>query len=309
VSKRKKGTPSPADWHSWTDPFRLIRWTRDVATPRRYLLLSCAIVRHWPGGIRSDLGRQVLAAIEQTAFSDGPAAPSLIADVLAPRFPAAFVAGALHSFQAVTPAGHKMLGGDVSWLMVFLRDATRPGQAPRSMPNLLLNYASSGLYGLSTREVEAEAESIRKGLTQQAGFFGRLFGPSSAEVRDALVARLPEPPASPPPNLEGAKLELARQRHQRRRPEVMATFSRLVRDVFGEPYAPWTPNAAWVAAHDGAARSIAEGIEHSGDFSALPVLGDALEEAGCADAAALSHCRGEGPHVRGCWVVEAVLVR
>src|SRR5262249_16175395 len=42
-------------------------------------------------------------------------------------------------------------------------------------------------------------------------------------------------------------------------------------------------------------------------FDALPVLGDALEEAGCTNADILSHCRSPGPHVRGCWVVDLVL--
>lgn len=47
----------------------------------------------------------------------------------------------------------------------------------------------------------------------------------------------------------------------------------------------------------------------SGHFRAdrLLILADALEEAGCADEAILSHCRGPGPHVRGCWVVDLVL--
>jgi hypothetical protein len=39
----------------------------------------------------------------------------------------------------------------------------------------------------------------------------------------------------------------------------------------------------------------------------LPILADALEEAGCTDVAILEHCRGPGPHVRGCWVVDLIL--
>ncbi len=39
----------------------------------------------------------------------------------------------------------------------------------------------------------------------------------------------------------------------------------------------------------------------------FPILADALEEAGCTDAAILDHCRGPGPHVRGCWVVDLIL--
>jgi hypothetical protein len=43
------------------------------------------------------------------------------------------------------------------------------------------------------------------------------------------------------------------------------------------------------------------------DFSVMPILADALEEAGCDDVDVLGHCRSSGPHVRGCWVVDLVL--
>jgi len=42
-------------------------------------------------------------------------------------------------------------------------------------------------------------------------------------------------------------------------------------------------------------------------FDGLPILADALQDAGCDDAHILDHCRGLGPHVRGCWVVDSVL--
>jgi hypothetical protein len=52
---------------------------------------------------------------------------------------------------------------------------------------------------------------------------------------------------------------------------------------------------------------LAPGIEEEQAFDRLPVLADALEEAGCTDADILSHLRGPGPHVRGCWVVDLLL--
>jgi hypothetical protein len=42
-------------------------------------------------------------------------------------------------------------------------------------------------------------------------------------------------------------------------------------------------------------------------FELMPVLADALEEASCTEAAILYHCRGPGPHVRGCWVLDLLL--
>jgi hypothetical protein len=43
------------------------------------------------------------------------------------------------------------------------------------------------------------------------------------------------------------------------------------------------------------------------DWEALPVLADALQEAGCEDAGLLGHLRGPGPHARGCWVLDIIL--
>jgi hypothetical protein len=52
---------------------------------------------------------------------------------------------------------------------------------------------------------------------------------------------------------------------------------------------------------------LAQSIAESQDFSLMPILADALEEAGCADPEILTHCREPGPHARGCWVVALVL--
>jgi hypothetical protein len=81
----------------------------------------------------------------------------------------------------------------------------------------------------------------------------------------------------------------------------------LMRDIFGSPFRPVSLNSAWLAWNDGIIRKLAQAIYEERAFDRLPVLGDALEEAGCTDAAILSHCRGPGPHVRGCWVIDLLL--
>jgi hypothetical protein len=52
---------------------------------------------------------------------------------------------------------------------------------------------------------------------------------------------------------------------------------------------------------------LARGIYEERAFDRMPLLADALMDAGCDDEQVLSHCRSEGPHVRGCWVVDLVL--
>jgi hypothetical protein len=81
----------------------------------------------------------------------------------------------------------------------------------------------------------------------------------------------------------------------------------LVRCILGNPFRPTRLEPTWLDAHDGAARRVAQAIYDDHAFADLPVLADALEDAGCTDDAVLSHCRAPGPHARGCWVVDLVL--
>jgi hypothetical protein len=52
---------------------------------------------------------------------------------------------------------------------------------------------------------------------------------------------------------------------------------------------------------------VSQAIYNNRAFERLPELADAFAEAGGRNPDFLSHCRGPGPHVRGCWVVDLVL--
>jgi hypothetical protein len=80
----------------------------------------------------------------------------------------------------------------------------------------------------------------------------------------------------------------------------------LLREVFGNPFRPVTPDRSWLTSD---VLGLARGIEADRAFDRLPILADALEDAGCDNADVLEHCRGPGPHVRGCWVVDLMLGR
>ncbi len=80
--------------------------------------------------------------------------------------------------------------------------------------------------------------------------------------------------------------------------------SSLLRDIFGNPFRPVAFDAAW---RTSTAVALAAQMYESREFGAMPILADALQDAGCDNPDILNHCRGEGPHVRGCWVVDLVL--
>jgi hypothetical protein len=66
-------------------------------------------------------------------------------------------------------------------------------------------------------------------------------------------------------------------------------------------------NPAWLTWHAGTVAQMARAIYERHAFDQLPVLADALEEAGCADPDLLAHCRRPGRHFRGCCVVDCLL--
>jgi hypothetical protein len=78
----------------------------------------------------------------------------------------------------------------------------------------------------------------------------------------------------------------------------------LFRDIFGNPFRPVTVDPSWLTQP---VVSLANVIYDERVFDRMPELADALEEAGCTNAEILAHCRGPGPHVRGCWVVDLLL--
>jgi hypothetical protein len=84
-----------------------------------------------------------------------------------------------------------------------------------------------------------------------------------------------------------------------------ATQAALLRCLFGNPFRPVSLDPAW---RTRTALALAQAIYDERDFAMLPVLADALEDAGCENGQVLAHCRQQGvPHVRGCWVVDLLL--
>jgi hypothetical protein len=80
----------------------------------------------------------------------------------------------------------------------------------------------------------------------------------------------------------------------------------LIDCVYSNPFRPVVADPSWLTP---TVVALADAIYAERAFDRLPVLADALEEAGCDNADVLSHCRGPGPHVPGCWVVDMVLCK
>jgi hypothetical protein len=78
----------------------------------------------------------------------------------------------------------------------------------------------------------------------------------------------------------------------------------IARDVLGYPEAVVSFDPAW---RTGTTVAFARTLYEGRDFSGMPILADALQDAGCEDAEVLGHCRSDRPHYRGCWVLDHIL--
>jgi hypothetical protein len=104
------------------------------------------------------------------------------------------------------------------------------------------------------------------------------------------------------PGWRTAKWEAVKEEEEAKQAEVF-------REITGNPFRPVAIDPVWLTWQDGTVVKLAQGIYNDRTFDRLPVLADALEEAGCDDADILGHCRHPGPHVLGCWVVDLLTGR
>jgi hypothetical protein len=89
-------------------------------------------------------------------------------------------------------------------------------------------------------------------------------------------------------------------------PAEKGAHAGIIRDIFANPFRPIAVNPSWLAWNGGTIPRLAQSVYDERAFDRLPVLADALEEAGCPSDI-LTHCRSPGPHVLGCWVLDLIL--
>ncbi len=95
------------------------------------------------------------------------------------------------------------------------------------------------------------------------------------------------------------------QRFERGKAAERKEQANVVREIFGNPFRPVAFNPAWRTSD---AMLLASGIYDERAFDRMPILADALQEAGCDSDALLKHCRDpHATHVRGCWALDLVL--
>jgi hypothetical protein len=144
----------------------------------------------------------------------------------------------------------------------------------------------------NSEETFAAWDAVLATISMRADFFERA-------ARSAAIAIVPEEDDE---EETGEDSPLRQAEH--------AEQCRLMRDLIGcSLFRSVEFDKSTLQWNNGLVAKLAQGIYDDRAFERMPILADALEDAGCHDADILAHCRSEGPHVRGCWVIDLLLAK
>jgi hypothetical protein len=272
------------EWSLSADPERMLSFIRDKGSERKLRLFACGAVRRiWPL-LTDERLREAIVVSERHA--DGQVSDRELG-------------------AAISGAHRARSKGDHAWRAAYDAARYRVGTAFHNAHSAFL-YVPSAAGTAAYRRVLAEAEARRAvyRTTTTRMFFIEMV---DDEIVHSHSWTDPEPPADAAPTEEEAD-QSARTASKSTNAAELAALASLLRDIFGSLFRPLPSLPITVQTwNDGTPRKLAQMIYEAGAFDRLPLLADALEDAGCADAAILTHCRSGDEHVRGCWAVDLLL--
>jgi hypothetical protein len=164
----------------------------------------------------------------------------------------------------------------------------------RLEPDRVAALSMAGLHDESVNENLARLLTGR--TTIRLRLFGKGYAIGSVAFETARLSTLAEPRIA---GIEGKPFISPSETGSEEKRQAD-----LVRDIFDNPFRPVIVDPRWRTSD---VLGLARAMYEARTFDRMPILADALMDAGCSDEQILSHCRGDGPHVRGCWVVDLVL--
>jgi hypothetical protein len=274
------------EWLQSTDPVVLLDHLKGRLSDRKLRLLACACAwKQWPV-ITDERTRQAVYRAEH--FADGEANPELLQRAFHEAHRAARDCRYYEDSRRLLWS-HLWRSSPVTSRSVF-REAQR-GLAAACAEATTLPFAAVAAR-LAVETLVPDAATVASAAAQEVDLDDDV---ESLVPEAATAAWLPGRPPS----------DSTHEYCQANRQAVCA----LVRDVAGNPFRPAILQPSWLTWHNGWARQMARLMYGQRKFAELPIVADALEDAGCDNAEVLEHCRSGAEHVRGCWVVDLLLGR
>jgi hypothetical protein len=203
---------------------------------------------------------------------------------------------------------------DLAWMLRFLEGKASERKLRlfvvaccRRVPRLMRQEVCR--QAVEVAERFADGAASRNDLEETYDFFLREIHQSSDWSADRWVRYLASGCVRPDLISRDADIvSFARNYTVVSRQEENRVQVRLLKDIFGNPFHPLSVlDPALLSWNDGTIPKLARAIYEERCFEDLPILGDALEEAGCTNVDILNHCRQHGEHVRGCLALDLIL--
>jgi hypothetical protein len=262
-----------SEWNQAPDPHRMIQYIDGSASDRKLRLFACACCRRIWDLIEGELHRRAVEIAER--FADGT--------------------GRVVEWEKGEGKGRHLR---------FRNMIKEPEKAGESVEReALLRELEEDRNGLSEEARICRYQQISPEVTAEWTLELRCdmawtVADFASRLRAAPIHYWKQPfnaPVFKEPDVSSFK--------QARRGE-MTVQAAFLRDIIGNPFRPVALERGWLI-HQ--VVTLARAIYEDRAFSQMPTLGLALEEAGCGSADILAHCRSPSEHVRGCWVVDAIL--
>jgi hypothetical protein len=314
----RAGELTEADWFARLNPRRIPKLFARRLTRRKSCLLGCAYTLHPEGVLRNPTVRRMVETVRAAAFHLplGHAFGTSVSAALVREFPQYFTPSC--DFWALRDRAE--LQPDL-FLVLHLLPSLVNGSARPHM-NLVDWCLSTIKRAAEGRVRESLAEVARAhGVGGSTGLWGALKAAvgwsSQTTYHEAVLALIPEDKRDKARTIPwygtrvptGVLRQIDACEKRKHCAVASAAMLRLAADILGSPFHRPHIERDWLAWNHGAVSHIAEQIAATGNFADLPILADALEDAGCTDEFLLHHCREGHVHVPGCWALDAVLGR
>jgi hypothetical protein len=277
------------EWMACTDPAPMLGFLRGKVSDRKLRLFACACCRNIWHLLTDHHGRAAVEGAE--CYADGQLTPGKFARLRALAHEA-FLAAKKAEYAAEAEANFcRTPEYDVALAEFYAAGAARATVLVR--PDTRIER----LDAYRAPDLEGQGEPAKsRGCHYWAA--------SARSLADQLALRR-------------ARDEAARRWGSIAAAPTVIPQADLLRDIFGNPFHPSPPvPPAVLGWHDGTVRRLAQAAYDERQLPAgtldagrLGVLADAMLDAGCEDEELVRHCREPGPHVRGCWAVDAIIGR
>jgi hypothetical protein len=267
-----------AEWQACADPEPMLEFLRGKASARKLRLFAVACCRRVGHLLRDERSRRAVEVTERSA--DGQATEDELR------------AAAVEARLVVEGLGEEVGWGPIIEIAV-LRAQEAAAWACEEWPAW-----EAPRRALEAEELEAAARAERGAWQAWNDARKAREQMPEAEWQALMVQRAQE---------WGAEQQGVQSARDSARSAARRAQADLLRELFGPSFPPLAAAASWLAWNGATVLRVAREIYDEKAFARLPVLGDALEDAGCDHADLLAHCRSPRPHVRGCWVLDLLL--